>query len=273
MKWDGHTHTHFCRHGSAALMEQYVERAIELQFERYTISEHPPVPANWIDDPAIMDSLAMDAEEMPAYLDYAERVKARYDGQIEVAVGLELDYLYEAESFTEAIIGEYGDRLEDALISVHYLPGKGGMRCIDFSTDDVRRNLLAYYGSMEKLVDEYYNHVELAIASAARWPMRKRLGHITLIEKFWQELPPIDEGQTQQRLRAMLPKLQAAGLGIDANMAGLRKNACQKPYVPHWFARECQEHGIPCIYGSDAHKPAEVGAGWQEYTALVGDEQ
>ena len=39
MKWDGHTHTKFCYHGSNAAEELYIDRAIELGFERYTISD------------------------------------------------------------------------------------------------------------------------------------------------------------------------------------------------------------------------------------------
>ena len=42
LKWDGHTHTNFCRHGSSSSMEEYVERAIELGFHRYSITETSP---------------------------------------------------------------------------------------------------------------------------------------------------------------------------------------------------------------------------------------
>ncbi|RXZ80605.1 histidinol-phosphatase HisJ [Paenibacillaceae bacterium] len=273
MKWDGHTHTHFCRHGSKFHAEEYVKQAIELGFERYTISEHPPVPDGLIDDEEIMATLAMSEDELPEYMACASELKERYAGTIEVTVGLELDYLYKNEHFTENIIQKWGDKLEDVLISVHYLPGKGGMRCIDFSPDDFRTNLLDHYGSVEAVVDEYYNHIELAIASAAAWPMRKRLGHVNLIEKFRLALPQMNneqlDKQLDSRLKRLIPLLAESGVDIDLNMAGLRKDTCRKPYAPKWFVQACLQQGIACVYGSDTHHPQDVGAGWEQYTQLI----
>ena len=271
IKWDGHTHTQFCKHGSENHLREYVERAVSLGFERYTVSEHPPLPAGWVDDAGLMRELAMDRSELEAYLDCVKAVKQEYAGKLDVAIGLEMDYLYENESFTEDVLSEAADLLgggvEDALISVHFLPGRGGMRCVDFKADDFRDNLLAYYGSMEKVTDAYYDHIEMAIRSTWRWPWRKRLGHIQLIEKFRSALPPIDEEQVRERLMRVLPLLKANGVGIDVNTAGFRKPTCGKAYVPEWFMRECVARGISLVYGSDSHRPEEVGAGWDWFEA------
>ena len=75
MKWDGHTHTKFCYHGSNAAEELYIDRAIELGFERYTISEHPPLPAGYVVDERLMKELAMPVNELPIYMDYAKQMK------------------------------------------------------------------------------------------------------------------------------------------------------------------------------------------------------
>lgn len=269
-KWDGHTHTKFCRHGCLAEQEEYIERAIELGFQRYTLSEHPPLPKRWVDNPKLMEELAMDMNELPGYLDYAERIKDIYEGRIEITVGLEMDYLDGHEAFSDGVIEAAGDRLEDVIVSVHYLPGAGGVRCVDFTPADFRDGLLAHYGSMDAVVNEYYDHVERAIAWASRLPMRKRLGHVNLIEKFYRELPPISSELIERRLRGILPKLAAAGLGIDANVAGLRVASCGKPFVPDWFLRECRKLGIACVYGSDAHRPEHVGTGWSWFEERLG---
>ncbi|SDX75269.1 histidinol-phosphatase HisJ [Paenibacillus sp. CF384] len=269
MKWDGHTHTKFCYHGSDAPSEHYVDRAIELGFTRYTISEHPPLPANWVQDAKLMYELAMPSEELPLYMAYAKSIKQQYEGKIDIAVGLELDYLQGALPFTEAIIDQYQQQLEDVVYSVHYLPGKDGMYCVDFTADDFSANLLSYYGTMEKVVDEYYNHVEAAIAFASKLPMRKRIGHINLIEKFALKLPPIDEAQIRSRLTTILPLLQQGNIGIDVNTAGLRVPSCGKPYVPEWFMQACMTKGIELVYGSDAHRPEHVGSGWDWFESQV----
>ncbi|MBM7568268.1 histidinol-phosphatase HisJ [Paenibacillus sacheonensis] len=267
LKWDGHTHTKFCYHGSSAESEAYIDRAIELGFRRYTISEHPPLPAGWVPDEKLMAELAMPEAELPLYLDYVTSIKQKYEGRIEIATGLEMDVLPGALSHTEAILDQYGDRLEDVVYSVHFLPGRGGMRCIDFTAEDFTENLLAYYGTMEKVVDEYYNHVEAAIEWAAGLPMRKRIGHINLIEKFALKLPPVDEAQIKRRLEGILPKLAKSGVGIDVNTAGLRVATCGKPYVPEWFFAACKERDIPLVYGSDSHRPDQVGFGYDWFEA------
>lgn len=269
MKWDGHTHTRFCYHGSSAEQELYLDRAVEQGFDRYTISEHPPLPEGWIVDPVLFEELAMPMEELPEYIAFAKEMKKRYDGKLEVTVGLEIDHLPGNYSFTEQILDQWGHELEDVVYSVHYLNGVGGMRCIDYTPDDFKVNLLEYYGSMEKVVDSYYDQVEEAIGRAAKLPMRKRIGHINLIEKFRLVLPQIEEDQIKQRLERIVPLLVQSKVGLDINTAGLRVGTCGKPYVPEWFLAECLNQGVDCVYGSDSHKPEHVGHGWDWYAEQI----
>jgi histidinol-phosphatase (PHP family) len=50
MKVDGHTHTHFCPHGSGEETAKFIEKAIELGFDRYVLTEHAPLPRSFCDD-------------------------------------------------------------------------------------------------------------------------------------------------------------------------------------------------------------------------------
>lgn len=268
-KWDGHTHTSYCKHGHPDELERYLDRAVELGFERYSVTEHPPLPERWVDDEPLMRELAMDLSELPAYFQYVKTYKERYAGKLDVLVGLELDYLPGRQSFTLQFVEPWIGELEDVIVSVHYLPGKGGMRCVDYTPQDFATNLLSHYGSMEKVVDAYYDQVEEAIEFAGRLPIAsKRIGHVNLIEKFRLALPPIDPEQIRERLERIVPKLSACGVGVDVNAAGLRVPTCGKAYVPEWFLRKCAASGIPCVYGSDAHRPDHVGTGWDWFQKL-----
>ncbi|MGG3280020.1 histidinol-phosphatase HisJ [Paenibacillus solani] len=262
MKWDGHTHTPYCYHGSDEPLERYIDQAIELGFDRYTLSEHSPLPTGLIKDADLFKRLAMPIEELPFYIQYAKRIKSQYADKVDITVGLELDYLPTHMIFTEHILNDWYGELEDVIYSVHYLPGDGGMHCIDNSVESFRENIMGYYGSMENVVNEYYDYVEAAIIWIAQLPIRKRIGHINLIEKFASELPPIDENQVRSRLEGIIPLLIKTNVGVDVNTAGLRVSTCGKPYVPDWFLAECTKRGISCVYGSDAHKPEDVGTGW-----------
>lgn len=270
IKWDGHTHTKFCKHGNPAETELYLNRAVELGFARYSLTEHPPLPEEWIRNEALMAELAMKQDELPAYFEYARAMKERYAGIIDVAVGLEADYLDGAIDFSEAMLKPWFGVLEDLVVSVHYLPGAGGMRCIDFTPDDFREGLLEYYGSMDAVVNEYFNHVEKAVRWAAKLPGRVRLGHINLIDKFRTALPEMDQALIERRLRGIVPLLAESGVGLDVNTAGLRVATCGRPYAPQWLIRECLAAGIPCVFGSDSHKPEQVGAGWDWFEGAAG---
>lgn len=262
LKWDGHTHTRYCYHGGNEEQELYIDRAIELGFQRDTLSEHSPLPTGWIDDISLYKKLAMPIDELPKYIEYARNMKKLYENKIEITIGLEMDFLPGRLAFTENMLQDFYYDLEDVVYSVHYLLGYGGMRCIDNSVDDFRKYILGFYGNMENVVNAYYDQVEAAITWAAKLPMRKRIGYINLIEKFSKVLPAIDEKQVKKRLEAIIPLLIKADVGIDVNTAGLRVATCGKPYVPEWLLIECNSQGVACIYGSDAHKAEHVGSGW-----------
>lgn len=265
-KWDGHTHSPFCRHGVADSLDSYIHHAIRQGFTRYTVTEHPPLPEGWLRDQGVMQELAMDWKDLSPYLKAVETVKSHFAERIEVRTGLEIDYLHDLPSFTQDILEACATTLQEAIVSVHFLPGQNGMRCIDLTTADFCEGLVHYYGGMEQVIEQYFDHVESAIRFAAALPFPTRIGHLTLIEKFRLELPPYDEGIVHKRLEAILPLLCDTGVGVDVNVAGLRKSSCQRAYVPVWFIKRAAAMHIPLIYGSDAHQFTDVGANWDWFT-------
>lgn len=263
LKWDGHTHTQFCYHGNPDPVDRYIEKAISLQFKRYSITEHSPLPHNWVKDVELYNELAMSLEELPLYFAEVQRCKEKYGHQIEIVSGLELDYLYQNTKFTEQLVEKYSEYINDVVYSVHYLPGKDGENfCVDFTAPYFLEHILSYYGSMEAVVDCYFDHVELAIQHAGQFKMRKRIGHLLLIKKFETLLPPIDDEQIHLRLNKLIPLLKEYDVGIDVNIAGMRVQSFGQPYIPASFLNECVKEGIECVYGSDAHKPEQVGLYW-----------
>lgn len=260
LRWDGHTHTHLCPHGNRAPLEQYLKQAVQLGLERYTVTEHPPLPNQWLENQPLQSELGIMRGQLNDYFEAVNRCKDACSDSIEILTGFELDYLYGNETFTTALVDQVVNHLDEAILSVHFLPGRGGNRCIDYTPNDFEEGLLAYYGTMDAVVNAYYDHVELAIAYAATLPIRVRIGHINLIEKFRLSLPEMDDALLKSRQERLIPHLVANHIGVDVNMAGLRKDTCQKPYVERWFVERCREEGVACVYGSDAHRPEDVGA-------------
>ena len=151
---------------------------------------------------------------------------------------------------------------------MHFLPGEGGMRCACVSKKEFEEGLLAHHGTMEAVVERYFDHVEGAIDLGSRLPVPTRLAHPNLIEAFRLVMPPFDETVVDRRLRGLLSRLREKGVGVDANASGLNAEFCRKAYPPEWFVRECLASGIRCVFGSDAHRPSVVGVGWDWFEGI-----
>ncbi|MFD1952786.1 histidinol-phosphatase HisJ [Paenibacillus thailandensis] len=270
---DGHTHTHFCYHGSGDHAELYVNRAAELGFGTYSLTEHPPLPEELTsripNGQALIDELAMPMERLDDYLRMAEELKTKYSDRIKLLVGLEVDYIPGMEAWTKELLDRCGSRLEDGVLSVHFLPGRGGWRCVDYTADDFKEGLVDYYGSVERVYQAYYEAVEQSIEADLGPYKPKRLGHLTLIHKYKDAVTPADPDCCNDAILRILDKAQAKGMELDVNLAGLFQPLCKEVYPPEWILREAVKRGIPLVYGSDSHSPAHVGRGYDVFERLM----
>ncbi len=249
-------------------MADYIVRAIDQGFHRITLTEHPPLPEGWLDDQAVQRTLAMPHEDLSQYLRNAWTAKERFADRIDVRVGLEVDFLHDNEQFTWSLFEQAQSLIEEVIISVHFLPGIGGMRCIDLTSHDVATGLLAYYGSMERLVEIYFEHQEQAIQLAKTFPVPARLGHATLIDKFRQDLPAYDPQLRRQHLKHIFSLLLENGIALDANTAGLTLPSCASMYPPVEDVVSARAMGVSCVFGSDAHAPDAIGRHYETYEEL-----
>lgn len=213
----------------------------------------------------------MRPKDLPEYFRTMRSRKERYAGELDVRVGLELDHLPGRERFVQEVVETGGGALEEAVLSVHFLPGRGGMRCVDLSPDDFLDGLVRYHGTVQRVVEEYFDAVEDAAEFGGRLPFPVRLGHPNLILKFRSALPPMDGEWIRDRLVRLLPVLERTGVGIDANAAGFRQPTCGEPYAPDWFVKACLDRGVDVVYGSDAHRPEDVGRSVEWFRGLAGN--
>ena len=74
-KWDGHTHSEFCKHGSGEKTSYLVERAIELGFNKYSITEHAPLPIDLFGNSEIAQEFTLLQDELENYLEHLVELK------------------------------------------------------------------------------------------------------------------------------------------------------------------------------------------------------
>jgi histidinol-phosphatase (PHP family) len=255
---DGHVHTPFCPHGTKDSIEEYAERALLLGFKEITFAEHAPLPEGFIDPTPLKDS-AMDFEKIDDYFMTIEKAKQKYKGILKINTGFEVDFIEGFEEETTLFLNKYGQYLDDAILSVHFLKNiNGEYDCLDYSPNAFGR-MIEQYGSVENVHLHYYQTVLCSIHSDLGPYKPKRLGHITLANKFKLGYPT--SKLFLEEMNEILECVSRKGYELDYNGAGTAKPLCREPYPPDWVIRQAVKLGIPLVYGSDAHQAKEIGQG------------
>lgn len=267
MKWDGHTHTNFCPHGTKDNLEDYVERAIQLGFTDYSITEHAPLPENFVDPTPQKDS-AMRLDDLEAYFAECMRVKEKYKDRINVKIGLEIDYLVGWEEETKRFLNEVGPRMDDAILSVHFLPLDDRWCCLDYSPEEFE-GLIKHLGSVDEVYAYYYEVMRKAVEADLGPYKPKRIGHFTLVEKFKIKYPSTNQNLWWDNAVEVLKKIKDKGYQLDFNTAGIRKPLCRDVYPSAGLFNLAKQMEIPFVYGSDAHQAKEVGQNYQLFAERV----
>jgi histidinol-phosphatase (PHP family) len=248
-KVDGHVHTPFCPHGSPDSFEMYVERAISLNYSVITFTEHAPLPEGFVDTTPDQDS-GMDPSRIKDYFDTLDSLKEKYKDKITIRSGLEVDYIEGFEKETEEFLSIYGPRMDDSILSVHFLQHRGKWDCLDFSPD-VFEAMMSYYGSVDEIYKRYYMTVLKSIRADLGIHKPKRIGHITLVKKF-QQLFPASHSFSDD-ISLILQEVALRDLELDYNGAGFVKPYCGESYPSPDVVKQAHALGIKTVYGSDAH--------------------
>ncbi len=87
-----HIHTYRCKHAGDETDEAYVKKALELGVKRITFTDHAPFPGNPFGN-------RMAYEELPEYITSLTSLKHRYVNEIEIVIGLEIEYFPSFEDY------------------------------------------------------------------------------------------------------------------------------------------------------------------------------
>ena len=249
MKRDGHIHTPFCPHGTTDTLAAYIEKAISNQFTDITFTEHAPLPKNFVDPTPQKDS-GMDPALLIPYFEELQILQNQYKNRINVHIGLEVDFIVGFENETRDFLNTYGHYLDDAILSVHFLPFSGEYTCIDYSPE-VFLSFCEKVGSVQQVYDLYYETVKQSIDADLGKYKPKRIGHPTLIHKFQHAHKQLIEDTMQ--IKQVLHHIKQAGYELDVNSAGLSKSYCKEPYPSYDMISYAKEIQLPTVFGSDAH--------------------
>lgn len=272
MKRDGHTHTEFCPHGMHDDVEEMILKAIELDFDEYSIVEHAPLSSEFMKNTAgnqeAVTTASMSMSDLPYYFKKMNQMKKKYASDLLIHIGFEVDYLIGYEDFTRDFLNEYGPQTDDGVLSLHFLEGQGGFRSIDFTAEDYNEGIVQFYGGFEQAQLVYLAGVKQSIEADLGAFKPRRIGHISLCQKFQQFFGADGRDFSAEviaEFEAILALVKKRDYELDFNTAGLFKPLCKETYPPKEIVTLARALEIPFVYGSDSHGVADIGRGYDAY--------
>lgn len=258
---DYHIHTPFCPHGSNDDWEQYILKAIALGLKEISFTEHAPLPRSFT-DPVPEQNSAMSWWDLQAYLKQGNDLKRKYQDQIKINIGFEVDFIEGFEIEIKSFLDQYGEQIDDAILSVHMLrTAEGKYVCIDYSAE-LFASIIEDFGSIEAVYQAYYHTVKLAVEANLGDYKPTRIGHLTLIEKFAKKfLIDFDHLKNIDQLLLLIAK---KSYSLDLNTAGLYKPDCLSIYPNEIITKRSIELGLPLIPGSDSHEASTIARGFTQ---------
>jgi len=238
---DHHVHTPLCGHAEGAPAE-YVAAADGLAGVGF--ADHLPYLEPAMADPAV----AMSWARLPAYVEEISRLKG--ESETPVLLGVEADYFPGQEAELEKIL---------AALPLDYVCGSS--HWVGDWPFDHTQGLARYEGAdITALYRDYY----ALVVRMARAGLFDVWAHPDLPKKFGY----LPEEPVQDAEDAALAAVAAARMVLEVNTSGLRKPVGEI-YPSRELLRRARAAGIPITFGSDAHRPGEVGFGFERAVALA----
>lgn len=241
---DYHIHTRLCRHAEGDPRE-YVERAIELGMTEMGFADHLPFLGGWQPRHDLKDDWAMGLDELDGYVALVQGLAREYEDDVRVILGIEADFIPDTLDQTAATLEQYP--FEYAIGSVHIIGDRFG-----FDHPEMAGRLEEY--GLDRI---HLESLELT-RQAAESGLFDVIGHLDHAKKFG---PPVDAAAVAAAASAALRAVSAAGMFVELNTGGLRK-PIGEPFPGPGLLAEARALSIPLVFGSDAHRPGDVGYGF-----------
>ena len=260
IRFNYHTHTRFCDGRSEP--EQYVQEALRLGMHSLGFSAHSPLP---FDTP-----FAIRWNEVEEYCHTILELKQKYADRLPIYLSLEIDYI--------PGISENFDQLRNAhpldytIGSVHLVrPGdREGLWFIDGPLPEIYDSGLKdlFDGDIRKAVATYYLSVNQMIAGQRP----TIIGHLDKIkmhnkDRFFKE----DEFWYIWLVEETLDNIQASGDIVEVNTRGVYKKRSDDLYPGRWVLQRIQQRHIPVTISTDAHRPEELTAYFDETVKILAE--
>jgi len=232
-----HTHTTYC--DGTLSPEEMVKAALSKNCDSIGFSEHSYVPFDIY--------YSMDAAGTQNYIRDVNSLKDKYDGVIEIFLGLERDY------YTT----EIPDGLDYIIGALHYTNRKGEFLSVDAGASHQKEMVDTYFG------DDYYALAEdyfSVFSNIAKKTNADIIGHFDLVAKYNFDGCLFDEQHPRYvdaAINCMEEILKDCRL-FEVNTGAMFRHDNIEPYPSVFLLKELQKRGGEVILSSDSHDAESI---------------
>lgn len=252
-----HSHNVFC--DGRATMEDFVKFAIAKGLKKYGFSSHAPLP--------FTTSWNMELDSMPYYIQEFKRLKEKYKAEIELSIGLEIDYIQNVFGATNNPLYSTND-FDYLISSIHYLDPlpDGGFFSVDGNFFDFKRNLEVVYQGDIKIATKRYFKVVQNMLEQGGFDIVGHLDKISLNGGKFEEFD-IKKKWYFQTVADILQLIKEKGYILEINTKSFLDRGFT--YPDQQFFPLINELKIPIIVTSDCHYPDKITIGFEPVYELL----
>ena len=231
-----HTHTHRCNH-AIGREEDYVKEALKAGLKILGWADHAP----YLFPNGYYSNFRMRPIQLAGYVQTIQELQEKYRGQIQMPIGLEMEYYPKHFGELMAFLRDYP--LDYMILGQHFIGNEYDALYCGLYTEDkdvVRQYCRQSMEAMNTGLFTYFAHPDL-IHYRGDW-------------KFYQEA-----------VRELCAEAKGCGLPLEINLLGLGSG---RHYPNRYFWEMAAQEGCDVILGCDAHAPQGLNVPEVEKRAL-----
>lgn len=240
-----HSHCVFC--DGRASMEDFVKFAVAKGLKAYGVSCHAPV--------SFSNNWSMKYDDLDEYMQEFHRLKVKFSEQIELYIGLEVDYIPEVASVNDP---EIKKRKFDYLIgSVHHLGvlDDGEQWNIDGSFKFFKKGLeQIFHGDVFEAVKKFYM-LTCEMLQIGGFDIIGHFDKVALNASYIDGFS-ISDKWYNDLMEETLDLIKEKNVIVEINTKSLGKKGVTFPNFKH--LKQIKERNIPIMVNSDCHYPDNV---------------
>ena len=262
---DGHVHSEWSwdtggpESDAAGRMRLTCERAVRIGLPALVFTEHLDLEDRWrVEGPEDMmpnQRRLIDAEryvrvpplQVDGYLDAVDRCRHDFPG-LRILTGVEFGQPHLS-----------GDRAAQHLDLAALDRVNGSLHTLAFGNDRSEPNTLFRVWPPERVIEAYLEEVPRMVAGSDAFAV---FTHIDYAVRSWpaEEVGPFDPRRFEEGFRAAMRAIAESERALEMNTRRIWS------WIPQWWS---EEGGRAVTFGSDAHVPEVLAAGFPEAVAMV----